>query len=914
MSSDPGQLLDDFIACRYKAELTLKNERVPLTEGHRLRKRQRVVHHQKVIAALTAGLDSTEILRAPVSLSRSIRERHKLVLDSKCHFLNGEIHLPPVEPDLRRGKVQTVMPVLCSPSNKAVTADKLIACVYALIIDENTSLSVERAKIVYGDAYNVCHTALFGKNGATQLARRARQLLDEFSTFLAEGSPRPALELNSHCEWCEFKHRCAEEARLKDDISLLSGMSHDEVSQWREKGIQTVAQLAYMFQPRRYCRPNYDPKKHSQPLQALAVQQRTIFVRKPISGLDAAVRVYLDVEGVPDDDRYYLIGMIRVDSEGQDVHQFWADSRDAEREMWYSFVQKFSAIAADDLIVFHYGKYEPTFVQVMMNRYGNFGSERVERLAESMCDVHSRIRTNVFFPAYSNRLKDIAGSLGFRWAGPITTGVESLVWRREWESTRDDELKDELLQYNREDCQALQTVVQSLRSLQGETQQSERKVACASELNPPSSYGFGESSNSNPELSSITKRAYFNYQRERIFVRTNPGVRRSLKRKMNKMKSSRKHRINSEVVCAAPETCPDCGCNIMRLRSDAYSKRVNDLKFTASGIKRWVTLFKTRRFQCGNCGKTACSPDYPKKQRYYGHGLASWIVHQHVANRQPHQAIVDNLHDLFGLKFATHIVESAKLELAARYHETEQLLVSALCKQEVVCIDETKIRVRGGIGYVWAFSGLGEVVYRFTETRDATILQDVLDGFEGVVVSDFYSAYDSTPCAQQKCLVHLIRDINDDLLKAPFNDELKTLANRFTKLLKAIVDEVDKFGLKQRHLNKFVKPASRFQDWVMAQNFRTKPAQRYQKRIRKYGARLFTFLQHDGIPWNNNIAENAIKLVVSRRRFFGASYSKEGMRDYLRFLSFYQTLRHEGGSLLRFLLSKETNLLTFMGE
>jgi len=35
--------------------------------------------------------------------------------------------------------------------------------------------------------------------------------------------------------------------------------------------------------------------------------------------------------------------------------------------------------------------------------------------------------------------------------------------------------------------------------------------------------------------------------------------------------------------------------------------------------------------------------------------------------------------------------------------------------------------------------------------------------FRGVLVSDFYAAYDS-PNAQQKCLIHLMRDINQELL------------------------------------------------------------------------------------------------------------------------------------------------------
>ena len=75
----------------------------------------------------------------------------------------------------------------------------------------------------------------------------------------------------------------------------------------------------------------------------------------------------------------------------------------------------------------------------------------------------------------------------------------------------------------------------------------------------------------------------------------------------------------------------------------------------------------------------------------------------------------------------------------------------------------------------------------------------------------------------------------------------------------------------------------------------------------QYGQRLFTFLDHDGIPWNNNNAENALKLVASRRRLFGNSVSEAGLKDYLVFLSIYQTLRRKGISLLRFLLSGETD-------
>ena len=70
--------------------------------------------------------------------------------------------------------------------------------------------------------------------------------------------------------------------------------------------------------------------------------------------------------------------------------------------------------------------------------------------------------------------------------------------------------------------------------------------------------------------------------------------------------------------------------------------------------------------------------------------------------------------------------------------------------------DETKVLVKGRPGHVWAFTNLEEVVYAYTPTREGTILDEMLEGFDGVLVSDFYSAYDSPRCKQQKCLIHLL--------------------------------------------------------------------------------------------------------------------------------------------------------------
>ncbi len=71
----------------------------------------------------------------------------------------------------------------------------------------------------------------------------------------------------------------------------------------------------------------------------------------------------------------------------------------------------------------------------------------------------------------------------------------------------------------------------------------------------------------------------------------------------------------------------------------------------------------------------------------------------------------------------------------------------------------------------------------------------MLKGFKGVLVSDFYSAYDSLECPQQKCLVHLMRDMNQELLSNPFDEELRSVTGPFGTLLRQIVATIDEHGL-----------------------------------------------------------------------------------------------------------------------
>src|SRR5262249_37297056 len=117
--------------------------------------------------------------------------------------------------------------------------------------------------------------------------------------------------------------------------------------------------------------------------------------------------------------------------------------------------------------LFHYGHYETHFLKRMRARYfdqpGDAGI--LDQLISSSVNLLSLAYAQVYFPTYSNGLKDIARSLGFDWSEREASGRQALIWRAQWETTRDAALKRKLIDYNQEDCQAVQKVAETIANI-----------------------------------------------------------------------------------------------------------------------------------------------------------------------------------------------------------------------------------------------------------------------------------------------------------------------------------------------------------------------------------------------------------------------------------------------------------------
>jgi len=156
--------------------------------------------------------------------------------------------------------------------------------------------------------------------------------------------------------------------------------------------------------------------------------------------------------------------------------------------------------------------------------------------------------------------------------------------------------------------------------------------------------------------------------------------------------------------------------------------------------------------------------------------------------------------------------------------------------------------------YAWVFTNGEEVVSIYRETREGDFLKNLLKNFKGVLVSDFFSAYYSIDCPQQKCLIHLIRDLNDDLLKNPFDEEFKYITQKFTTVLQNVIKTVDKYGLKETYLNKHNAEVDSFFAEIIDKKYKSEISKQYQTRFKRNRKTLFTFLNYNNVAWNNTYA------------------------------------------------------------
>jgi predicted RecB family nuclease len=798
-------------------------------------------------------------------------------------------------------------PIRVLPYETITLNDKLLLAFDAVALGITFGNQPPRGRIVHGSPQRTVTVDL------TTMIAAARQLIVEISTHLRQA---PTHRLNRHCAECAFQKSCYDIAAGKDDLSLLLNMPEREREKQNLKGIFTVTQLSYTFRPRR--RPSKQKSTaplYNHSLKALAIRDKRIYVTA-CSKIDAEHTpiIYLDVEGDPDKQSYYLVGLRIRTATATTQYSFWADSPSEEKAMWTACVRAVSPLNGARIVC--YGNFDRTFLLRMKTRYPEVegSSALVDELVKTLTNVVSLIYAHIYFPTYSNTLKDIASFLGFTWTHPGANGLYAMMWRFQWELSPERALKDRLVVYNTDDCKALELVFGVVAEIGGRADEGVNSTGAADVVQVDSlkwkrPHQFQKNTFANAELDFINRCGYWDYQRNRVYVRTSTAVKKAVRQEVVRNRMPVLPPNTTVIADPRPSICPKCGATSKFYKHDRHSRTVCDLRFTKGGVKRWVVRYQYSRYLC-----TACTFVFQVRRagEKSGPTLRSLVLYYMIELRVPQNAIGPCLRQMYGLDLGIGAVGYMKRSGARYYEGLYAELFRRVTHGAMLHADETKVSIGGKEAFVWVFANLEEVIYVYRASRDSTFVKEALSEFQGVLITDFYAGYEGILCRQQKCLIHLIRDLNDSLLKEPFNDELRAMTSGFSHLLREVVGSVDKFGLKACHLSKHKDSVTEFYKTLANTDWKTGAGKTWRKRFEKNRNTLFTFLDYDGIPWNNNNAEHAVKKFVFLRHVIGGSSTEAGMREYLILLSVYETCEFKGIPFLEFLRSGEITFESFL--
>jgi hypothetical protein len=361
-----------------------------------------------------------------------------------------------------------------------------------------------------------------------------------------------------------------------------------------------------------------------------------------------------------------------------------------------------------DFRVLHFGNYETVALKRMKAKLPECLRAKLDMILERATNVLSAIHPHVYFPTYSNGLKEIGRFLGFERADEDATGLHSIVWRKSWEDNRDRDIKARLVQYNRDDCRELKHIVDFIRGLTspdsatGTVPQTAFKITRTDELAKdrprwelfrPKEYAF-------EDLKTIAKCAYFDYQREKVFVRTHPHFK-VVNKRHRRFKRTSLH-VN-KVHSMESQRCPQCRSKDIR-KGKQMSHELVDLKFFKGGVKKWITRTVWWRYACAKCKHQFTSEERSQNRHKFGHGLMSWCVYSNVACGLNMSRVQKSLEDVFSLAFNQSQFFRSKRYIMAPYRALGDEILQSILESPIIHIDETTVRLRKQKGYVWVTS------------------------------------------------------------------------------------------------------------------------------------------------------------------------------------------------------------------
>lgn len=343
----------------------------------------------------------------------------------------------------------------------------------------------------------------------------------------------------------------------------------------------------------------------------------------------------------------------------------------------------------------------------------------------------------------------------------------------------------------------------------------------------------------------------------------------------------REEEITEELPLISVNACKHCDGPLSEF--EEVVRFIEDIDITALINKalKTVTKLTVERGKCGRCGKWT-SPDEIELRGQtctLGPNIKLIIPYAITVLDQTYQQVQNMFVDFFGITISdaeiTRILAEKGMDWRPEYNRIDE----NIRQQSGNHLDETTWNIQEYAKHCYAWIKTGtenlNVIFKLAISRGKHNAEELLGDYQGVRITDGYSAYANLPGKHQLCWAHLIRKGRELANLSSLTKKKRQHCEQFYSHLCVIYQTMEECRGQPFNLHQRQKRAEQLITQVH-QHCQPHPLDPHKLTNLKahmldYQQALFTCLTHEGIPSDNNRAERDLRpLVIKRKKSFGS--------------------------------------------
>lgn len=355
-----------------------------------------------------------------------------------------------------------------------------------------------------------------------------------------------------------------------------------------------------------------------------------------------------------------------------------------------------------------------------------------------------------------------------------------------------------------------------------------------------------------------------------------------------------------------------CECGGKVVNSEKYeAKQLIDIEIKVNVIEE--RIYTGKCCKCGKVHKEKFSKEF-KNPAQYGNNLKALVSmlinEEYVAIDRCSQFIKEITGDKITLSNGT-IVNITK-ELSKKSENSIKIIENNLMKAPLAHSDETGVRINGEQHWIHTLCNNSNVKYGVSKKRgkDAMEEMELLKYFTGILLHDHFKPYyQYEQITHAECNAHIIRYLKSiiEIFKRKETEDFLTFLIEINNKKKEAIkngkncfEESEIIDIENKYKELLEKWKKAYYKYIKKLETINKPLQEERclfERLLEYREEHLLFVKDFNVPFDNNMAERALRLIKTKKNVSGGFRSKNLAENFCNIRSLFGSAKKQGKNI-----------------